>query len=73
MALILVFHNDATASIDSGLGHYNVEVLVGDGTREGSRTIAQGRVENHTRSDGWEALVQKFLHEWDAVRTGLPR
>ena len=65
MALILVFHNDGTGdSITgpfNGIGNYNVQVLVGDGTPLGSNIIARGRVEGHARGDGWQKLVQLFL------------
>lgn len=63
MALILVFHNDQT---DPGPlrenANYNIEVFVGDGGVN-SLSIAKGRIEHHNRSDGWEALVQRFLNE----------
>lgn len=58
MALILVFVNRSSLA---PISDYDVEVLVGDGTAERSRTIARGQVQNHTRTDGWEALVQRFL------------
>lgn len=63
MSLILVFHNDGTGAthLDGGAANYEVEVLVGDGTRSGSLTLAIGRVEAHVRADGWEALVRRFL------------
>lgn len=61
MSLILVFHNDGTGTIESDIGNYNVQVFIGDGTPQGSRTISAGRVEGHPRSDGWEVLVQKYL------------
>jgi hypothetical protein len=53
MALILVFHNDGT-----GLDHdanYNVEIRIND------RVIESGRLEHHVRSQGWAALVQRYL------------
>lgn len=61
MALILVFHNDSTGGETDA--NYNVEVMIGDGTAERTRTIAKGRVEGHDRGDGWEALTRRFLDE----------
>lgn len=64
MALILVFHNDFKG--DGELPEdsaYDVQVLVGDGTKEGSHLIADGRIEHHNRSDGWEKLVSTFLRQ----------
>jgi hypothetical protein len=63
MALILVFHNDQkTLGPIRKDASYNIEVFVGNGGRD-SLSIAKGRVEHHQRSDGWEALVQRFLDE----------
>ncbi len=59
MALILVFHNDSTGGQTDA--NYDVEVLVGDGTKERSRRIASGRVEDHNRGDGWKALVRSYV------------
>lgn len=61
MALILVFHNDSTGGEEDA--NYNVRVMVGDGTELRTRDIAGGRVEDHNRGDGWEALVRRFLDE----------
>ena len=68
MALILCFHNDATGNEASA--NYDVEVVVGDGTRTGSRTIARGRIEGHNRKDGWERLVMEYLLQrpWNDTR-----
>lgn len=54
MSLILIFHNDGTG-LWPDVGNYNVKVMVNQ------RMIAQGRVENHQRNEGWEKLVEKFL------------
>jgi len=59
VALILCFHNDGSGS--DAAANYNVEVLIGDGTARGSRTLIRGRVEGHDRADGWERLVLQFL------------
>lgn len=63
MALIIVFHNDSTAPLSSGVGNYKVEVLVGDGGPN-SHTIERGRLEGHKRADGWKALVRQYLEEY---------
>lgn len=60
MALILVFVNESHLA---PVSDYKVQVLVGDGTPARSKTIAVGAVKGHTRTDGWEALVQQFLTE----------
>lgn len=61
MALIIVFHRQPPGPDDAA--NYNVEVLIGDGTNSGSRTIERGTVDKHNRDDGWVALVQKYLNE----------
>uniref|UniRef100_A0A6M3LIK4 Uncharacterized protein n=1 Tax=viral metagenome TaxID=1070528 RepID=A0A6M3LIK4_9ZZZZ len=58
MALILTFVNESHLA---PISNYRVEVLVGDGTKAGSRVIARDRVMQHRRDDGWEVLVQQFL------------
>lgn len=58
MALIVVLVNVSDLATVS---NYRYQVLVGDGTRERSTVIETGRVEGHTRSDGWEILVDKLL------------
>ena len=58
MALILVFVNKSDLA---EISDYDVQVLVGDGSDEHSKTIHQGRHTGHKRSDGWEALVRAYL------------
>ena len=60
MALILVFVNKSNLA---PVSDYDVQVLVGDGTPARSKTIAAGRIVGHTRADGWEILVRRFLDE----------
>lgn len=64
MSLILVFQNDQKEPGPLRKdANYIVWVGVGDGTAEYTHRIAEGRVEHHMRSDGWETLVQRFLDE----------
>ena len=58
MSLIVIVTNKSGLS---PVSDYHYEVLVGDGTVERSVTLAKGRVEGHTRTDGWKALIQKVL------------
>lgn len=58
MALILTFVNKSHLA---DISDYEVEVLIGDGTRSRSQTIAKGEVKGHRRADGWEALVLDFV------------
>lgn len=58
MALIVVLVNKSNLA---PVSDYTYQVLVGDGTNEGSRTIAAGEVKGHLREDGWEVLVTKML------------
>lgn len=60
MSLIVVLTNKSALA---PVSDYNYEVLVGDGTPDGSDLIARGQVKAHTRSDGWKALVQRLLDE----------
>jgi hypothetical protein len=60
MALIICFVNKSHLA---EVSDYNVEVLVGDGSATHSHTIYRGEVKGHTRSDGWQKLVQKMLNE----------
>lgn len=57
MALILVFVNQSNLA---EVSDYNVKVLVGDGSPR-SKVIDAGKVLGHKRSEGYEALVQKWL------------
>lgn len=62
MALLLVFHNDAAHDKPiPEISNYDVAVLVGDGTEEGSTVIHTGRIEDHHRIKGWQVLVQDYL------------
>jgi hypothetical protein len=61
VALILVFVNKSKTL--PSVCDYDVQVLVGDGTPERSTTLLHRTVKDHLRSDGWEALVTKFMQE----------
>lgn len=58
MSLIVVITN---VSKLAPVSDYKYQVLVGDGTAEGSNTIAAGEIKGHKREDGWQALVHKLL------------
>ncbi len=58
MALILILQNISNLA---SISDYDFKVLVGEGTREWSDTIVSGVIHNHTRDDGWRALVQKLI------------
>ena len=58
MALIVVLCN---VSDLADVSNYTYQVMVGDGTASNSRTIVAGTVLNHTRSEGWQKLVQMML------------
>ena len=60
MALILVFTNQSDLA---PISDYTVQVMVGDGTVLGSRTIYRGEITGHTRSDGWLKLVSKLVEK----------
>ncbi len=60
MSLVVIVRNVTSLAPTSD---YDYWVRVGDGTREGSREIASGRVTGHVRADGWKALVQRVLDE----------
>lgn len=60
MALIVVLVNISDLA---PVSDYKYEVLVGDGSKDRSKTIANGIVKGHKRDDGWEPLVQKLLDE----------
>ncbi len=60
MSLIIVLRN---VSQLADVSDYQYKVLIGDGSDEGSRLIAIGEVEGHTRSDGWQVLVDKLLEK----------
>ena len=58
MALIVVFVNKSNLA---EISDYTVQVMIGDGTRIGSRTIYRGEITGHNRSDGWLELVSKLV------------
>ena len=60
MSLIVIVRNTSRLA---DVSDYTVQVLVGDGTPEHSRTIHAGTVKGHTRADGWKALIQRMLDE----------
>lgn len=57
VALIIVLQNISDLAEVSS---YQYKVLVGDGTPDRSRTISSGQIDNHRRTDGWEALVRRL-------------
>ena len=57
MALIVVFTNISNLA---PVSDYRYEVMVGDGTPERSKTLAQGTIKGHERIDGWQALVREL-------------
>ena len=60
MSLIIVLQNISKLAPTSD---YKYEVMVGDGTSLGSRTLECGTIEGHMRSDGWRALLQKLIEQ----------
>ena len=60
MSLVLIFHNKSALA---DVSDYDVTVRVGDGTRAGSRTLFEGEIKGHLRSDGWQVLVQRLLDD----------
>ena len=60
MALILVVQNISQLA---DVSDYNYEVLIGDGTKAGSTSIAHGTIKQHVRADGWQPLVQRLLDQ----------
>lgn len=60
MALILVFVNKSDLA---AISDYDVQVLVGDGTPERSRTIHRGEIKGHNRNDGWQKLVADYMRQ----------
>ena len=60
MSLIIVLQNISKLAPTSD---YKYEVLIGDGTSLGSRTLEYGTISGHTRSDGWWALLQKLIEQ----------
>lgn len=69
MSLILIFHNDGTGGQHDA--NYDVEVLIGDGTVDGSRTLSSGRVEGHDRAQEWDVLVSRYLREEEHRRAAV--
>lgn len=60
MSLIIIITNKSALA---PISDYNYAVLVGDGTPERSKTLAQGTVEGHNREDGWAELVYAMLRK----------
>ena len=60
MRLIIVLTNKSKLA---PVSRYNYEVMVGDGTPQGSTTIAHGSIAKHVRADGWCKLVQLLLNK----------
>jgi len=60
MSLIVVARNTSNLA---DVSDYAVQVLVGDGTPERSKTIHAGTVKGHERALGWKALIQRILDE----------
>ena len=60
MSLIVVLTNQSHLA---PVSDYYYKAMVGDGTEKGSDTIATGRIEQHTRADGWKALVRRLLDQ----------
>lgn len=58
MSLIIVLRNKTDLA---EVSNYDCRVSVGDGTPERSRTLFEGEVIGHHRSDGWQALVEQML------------
>ncbi len=58
MALIITLVN---VSQLAPFSDYRYEVIVGDGSEEGSKTITYGTIVGHQRDAGWQALVQRLL------------
>lgn len=57
MSLIVVLQNISDLAPTSD---YRYQVLVGDGGPR-SKVLEVGLVKGHSRADGWQALVQRFL------------
>ena len=60
MSLIVVATNISALADDSD---YKYQVLIGDGTLVGSKTITYGKITGHKRDDGWKVLIQRILDE----------
>ena len=60
MSLIIVLTNKSNLA---PVSDYKYQVLVGDGTPEGSHTIAAGVVKGHRRDEGWKKLVEMLLEK----------
>lgn len=58
MSLIIVFTNKSQLA---PISDYAYQILVGDGTAQGSHRIAEGMIHDHIRDDGWVALVKRLL------------
>lgn len=51
--LVIKVKNDGTG--DAEVGHYRYEVRIN------TRSIAVGRIRNHTRQWGWKSLIYRLL------------
>ena len=60
MALIIVLQNVSNLA---DISDYEYKVIIGDGSAARSHEIASGRVEGHTRSDGWDRLLELLLQQ----------
>lgn len=60
MSLIIVLRNKSSLT---PISDYEYEVMVGDGTKLGSKTLEHGEVIGHRRENGWEALIELFMDE----------
>ena len=59
MSLIVVLTNTSQLA---PISDYKVQVLIGDGTVERTKTLYEGTVEGHRRADGWPMLLQQFVN-----------
>lgn len=60
MALVIIIQNKTKLA---PVSDYDYSVRIGDGTRMGSKIIAEGEVIGHIRDDGWKALAQRVLDQ----------
>jgi hypothetical protein len=60
MSLIVVVTNISGLA---PVSDYKYQVLIGDGTPERSQILAQGEIKQHSRGDGWKALIRRVLDE----------
>jgi hypothetical protein len=53
--LIVLVHNDGT--VTEGIANYDYEVRINH------EVIERGRVQDHHRKDGWEALIREIADQ----------